>query len=88
MADEPIATVSSPFMDGLRHSVERSISVYIISAILALVSFGGWTFYRAFIKKPEPTQTQNIAKTDAVINDSRQIHQTFGCATLQGYPKK
>ena len=74
------------FMDWLTHSIQRSVSVYIIGAIVALVAFGGWTFYRAFIKKALPTTT--IQNQDGGIVDSRQFHQGFlSCMRIEAIKK-
>ena len=71
--------VPETFQEWLIHSVQRSVSVYLIGAVVAIVVFFGWTFYRAFLQKAQPTQT--IQHADVV--DSRQFHQTFGCLRVE-----
>lgn len=75
MADET-------FMDWLAHSIQRSLSVYLIGAVVVLVAFGGWTFYRAFLKKAPPTTT--IQNEAGGFVDARQFHQgALSCMRIE-----
>lgn len=74
------------FMDWLKHSFERSISVYTIGLAIAAVVFIGYGLYRGYVKKPEPTTTQ---KADKIVNYnySYEPRQTFGCMGPANFPK-
>jgi hypothetical protein len=72
------------FMDWIKHSIERSLSVYVIGLAVGCIVFVGYGLYKGYVRKPDATQT--IQRADLV--DSRTFKQTFGCMTIQAMKAK